>query len=71
MSETTLARLTEIARSARVTCSKSAVEAARARATVGEISDAMRAVFGDHVAVPEVVHDIYGKAYEGDPKWRR
>ncbi len=28
----------------------------------------MRAVFGDHVAVPEVVHDIYGKAYEGDPE---
>jgi methylmalonyl-CoA mutase len=66
--ETTLARLTEIARTGEGNLLEAAVEAARARATVGEISDAMRAVFGDHVAVPEVVHDIYGKAYEGDPE---
>ena len=45
------------------------MEAARARATVGEISDAMRAVFGDHAAVPEVVHDVYGAAYEDDPEF--
>ena len=64
----TLARLTEIARTREGNLLEAAVEAARARATVGEISDAMRAVFGDHVAVPEVVHDIYGKAYEGDPE---
>jgi len=66
--ETTLARLTKIARTGEGNLLAAAVEAARARATVGEISDAMRAVFGDHVAVPEVVHDIYGKAYEGDPE---
>jgi methylmalonyl-CoA mutase len=47
-----------------------AVEAARARASVGEISDAMRAVFGDHTAVPEVVKDIYGPAYAGDPEYQ-
>ncbi len=46
-----------------------AVEAARARASVGEISDAMRAVFGDHSAVPEVVSDIYGPAYADDPEY--
>ncbi|MBO9136474.1 methylmalonyl-CoA mutase [Rhizobium sp. B230/85] len=46
-----------------------AVEAARQRATVGEISDAMRAVFGDHSAVPEVVADVYGAAYAGDPEY--
>jgi methylmalonyl-CoA mutase len=46
-----------------------AVEAARARATVGEISDAMREVFGDHSAVPEVVADVYGAAYSGDPEY--
>ncbi len=64
----TLARLTEIARTGEGNLLEAAVEAARARATVGEISDAMRAVFGDHAATPEVVHDIYGKAYEGDPE---
>jgi methylmalonyl-CoA mutase len=46
-----------------------AVEAARARATLGEISDAMRKVFGDHAAAPEVVTDIYGPAYDGDPEY--
>ena len=46
-----------------------AVDAARARATVGEISDAMRAVFGDHTATPKVVKDIYSKAYSGDPEY--
>ncbi|MFN7124960.1 MAG: methylmalonyl-CoA mutase [Allorhizobium sp.] len=66
--ETTLARLTEISRTGEGNLLEAAVDAARARATVGEISDAMRAVFGDHAATPEVVHDIYGKAYEGDPE---
>ncbi|TGQ94523.1 hypothetical protein EN851_02850 [Mesorhizobium sp. M8A.F.Ca.ET.208.01.1.1] len=35
-----------------------AVDAARARTTVGEISDAMRAAFGDHCATPEVGHSM-------------
>ncbi|WP_042777769.1 methylmalonyl-CoA mutase [Sinorhizobium fredii] len=60
--------LAEVARSGRGNLLGAAVEAARARATVGEISDAMRQAFGDHAAVPEVVTDIYGKAYEGDPE---
>ncbi|MBL0372701.1 methylmalonyl-CoA mutase [Rhizobium sp. KVB221] len=47
-----------------------AVEAARARATVGEISDAMRETFGDHSAVPEVVADIYGPASINDPEYQ-
>ena len=49
---------------------EAAVAAARARATVGEISDAMRRAFGDHAAVPEVVGDIYGPAYGDDPEYR-
>ena len=49
---------------------EAAVAAARARATVGEISDAMRRAFGDHTAVPEVVGDIYGPAYGDDPEYR-
>ncbi|MEM7059842.1 MAG: methylmalonyl-CoA mutase [Pseudomonadota bacterium] len=43
-----------------------AVEAARARATVGEISDAMEAVFGRHRAEVKTLSGVYGAAYEGD-----
>jgi methylmalonyl-CoA mutase len=43
-----------------------AVEAARARATVGEISDAMEKVFGRHRAEIRAITGIYGGAYEGD-----
>ncbi|APG88913.1 methylmalonyl-CoA mutase BhbA (plasmid) [Sinorhizobium americanum CCGM7] len=64
----TLEALAEVARSGKGNLLAAAVEAARARATVGEISDAMRQAFGDHAAIPEVVTDIYGKAYEGDPE---
>lgn len=64
----TLKALEEIARSGTGNLLAAAVEAARARATVGEISDAMRAVFGNHAATPEVVTNIYGKAYEGEPE---
>ncbi|ASY65374.1 Methylmalonyl-CoA mutase (plasmid) [Sinorhizobium sojae CCBAU 05684] len=64
----TLETLAEVAASGKGNLLAAAVEAARARATVGEISEAMRAAFGDYTAVPEVVTDIYGKAYEGDPE---
>jgi methylmalonyl-CoA mutase len=47
-----------------------AVEASRARASVGEISDAMREAFGSYSAVPEVVSDIYGPASERDPEYQ-
>ncbi|MGE8581214.1 methylmalonyl-CoA mutase [Agrobacterium tumefaciens] len=63
-----LAALSEIARSGKGNILEAAVVAARARATVGEISDALRAVFGDYVAVPEVVEDIYGEAYKDEPE---
>ena len=43
-----------------------AVEAARARATVGEISDAMERVFGRHRAEVKTLAGVYGAAYEGD-----
>jgi methylmalonyl-CoA mutase len=42
------------------------VDAARARATVGEISDAMEAVFGRHRAEIRSISGVYGSAYEGD-----
>jgi methylmalonyl-CoA mutase len=43
-----------------------AVEAARARASVGEISDAMEKVFGRHRAEVKTLAGVYGAAYEGD-----
>ncbi|HEV7310152.1 methylmalonyl-CoA mutase [Ensifer sp.] len=64
----TLAAITDLARSGEGNLLAAAVEAARARATVGEISDAMREAFGDHAATPKVVSKIYGKAYEGEPE---
>ncbi|RMF10313.1 MAG: methylmalonyl-CoA mutase [Alphaproteobacteria bacterium] len=43
-----------------------AVDAARARATLGEISYAMEKVFGRHKAETKSVSGVYGSAYEGD-----
>ncbi|ESY65147.1 MULTISPECIES: methylmalonyl-CoA mutase [Mesorhizobium] len=66
----TLAALSQIAASGEGNMLEAAVEAARARATVGEISDAMRKAFGDHTAVPEVVSNVYGKAYDQEPEFK-
>jgi methylmalonyl-CoA mutase len=46
-----------------------AVTAARARATLGEISDAMEAVFGRYATMPVPVKGIYGSAHEFDKAW--
>lgn len=45
---------------------EAAVEAARARATVGEISMAMEKIFGRHRAEVKTLAGVYGAAYEGD-----
>jgi len=45
------------------------VNAARARATVGEMSDAMEAVFGRHKAEVRSIHGVYGAAYEDDERY--
>jgi methylmalonyl-CoA mutase len=69
--EAALAALEQVARSGQGNLLAAAVGAARARASVGEISDAMRRVFGDYEAVPEVVSDIYGPASAEDPEYRQ
>jgi methylmalonyl-CoA mutase len=46
-----------------------AVEAARASATLGEISDALERAFGRYGTRPEPVRGIYGKA-RPDPRWK-
>jgi methylmalonyl-CoA mutase len=48
-----------------------AVEAARYRATLGEISDAMEAVFGRYGTQPVPVKGIYGEAYAGDARYQQ
>jgi methylmalonyl-CoA mutase len=45
---------------------EAAVEASRARASVGEISMAMEKIFGRHRAEVKTLAGVYGAAYEGD-----
>src|SRR5690606_8511193 len=46
-----------------------AVEAARHRASLGEISDAMEAAFGRYDTKPTPVTGIYGEAYADDSRY--
>ena len=46
---------------------EAAVEAARARATVGEISWSLQNVFGRHAAEIVTIHGVYEDAYGDDP----
>jgi methylmalonyl-CoA mutase len=48
-----------------------AVVAARARATLGEISSALEDVFGRHTAVVKMVSGVYADAYKADPAYAR
>jgi methylmalonyl-CoA mutase len=45
-----------------------AIEAARARASVGEISDALEQVWSRHRATIRSISGVYGQAYESDPE---
>ena len=47
---------------------EAAIEAARARATLGEISQAMEDVFGRHRAVTRVISGVYAGGYGDDPQ---
>ena len=47
------------------------VDAARARATVGEMSSAMEEVFDRHKAEVRTLHGVYGRSYEGDDEFER
>ena len=48
-----------------------AVTAARARATLGEISQALEDVFGRYGTQPTPVSGVYGGAYADDERWAR
>lgn len=47
-----------------------AVKAARLRATVGEISDAMEKEFGRYQAEAKTISGVYGAPYEDDADWQ-
>ncbi|MCP5381305.1 MAG: methylmalonyl-CoA mutase [Kordiimonadaceae bacterium] len=63
-----LEALTEAARSGDNLLEK-AIEAARARATLGEISAAMEEIFGRHRAEIKSISGVYGAAYKGDKNY--
>ncbi|MGH8985867.1 MAG: methylmalonyl-CoA mutase [Acidimicrobiia bacterium] len=65
-----LARLTEGARG-NANLLELAIEATRARATVGEISDALEQVFSRHRATVRSISGVYGAAYEDDEGYAR
>jgi methylmalonyl-CoA mutase len=47
-----------------------AIDAARARATLGEISQALEDVFGRYGTTPTPVSGVYGGAYQDDRSWQ-
>ena len=49
---------------------RAAIEAARARATLGEISDAMETAFGRHKPVTRVIKGVWSAAYGDDPAYQ-
>jgi len=64
--EKTLDALTRAAKDETGNLLELAVEAARARATVGEISYALEKAYGRHRATTRSIAGVFGSAYEGD-----
>jgi len=64
--EAALGELTRVARGGEGNLLAAAIDAARERATVGEISDAMETVFTRYRADVQSVSGVYGSVYEGD-----
>jgi methylmalonyl-CoA mutase len=68
--EKALAAITESARTGKGNLLALSVEAARLRATVGEISDAMEEEFGRYQAHSKTISGVYGASYENDEDWQ-
>ena len=68
--EAALAALTACAKSGEGNLLERAVEAARARASVGEISDALETIWGRYQAEIKSISGVYGSAYETDDDWK-
>jgi methylmalonyl-CoA mutase len=69
--ETRLAALVEAAKSSEQNILSVAIEATRARATVGEISEALERVWGRHSAHHSTIKGVYSKVYEKDPAFEQ
>ncbi len=67
--EKALAAITAIAESGQGNLLAASVEAIRARATVGEVSDALEKVFGRHRADTQKVTGVYAAAYDSAEGW--
>jgi methylmalonyl-CoA mutase len=66
-----LGALAECARSGQGNLLALSIEAIRARATVGEVSDALEQVFGRHRADIQKVTGVYAKAYDSAEGWEQ
>jgi methylmalonyl-CoA mutase len=64
-----LAKLTELAASGQGNLLAASIEAARVRATLGEISDALEKVFTRHRAEVRSVAGVYSGSYRGDDEF--
>ena len=67
----TLEALTAAAESGEGNLLALAVDAARVRATVGEISDALEKIYSRHRAVTRSISGVYGSAFQGDEGFDR
>jgi methylmalonyl-CoA mutase len=61
--------LTEGARNGDANLLALTIDAVRARATVGEVSDALEKAFGRHRAETRIISGVYGGVYAGDEKF--
>jgi methylmalonyl-CoA mutase len=66
-----LAALTAAAKSGEGNLLALAIEAVRARATVGEVSDALETVYTRHKPEIRSIAGVYGAAYHDDPQFQR
>ena len=64
--EAALEALTAAAKAGQGNLLTLSIDAARARATVGEISDALEKCYGRHRAVTHSISGVYGSAWQGD-----
>ncbi|MDO5623939.1 MAG: methylmalonyl-CoA mutase [Pseudomonadota bacterium] len=64
-----LEAITKIAETGQGNLLAAAIDAIRARATVGEVSDAMEQVFGRHRADTQKVTGVYAAAYDSAEGW--
>ena len=66
-----LKRLTEAAKSGNENLLDLAVKAAKNRATLGEISDALEVVFGRHKAIHKTISGVYSKEIKEDKLFKK